>query len=372
MEFTLRYEEKEIIGKGNFGTAQIVIQRSTRKLFVAKKIVLSNLNEMEQAATKREADVLKFVSHPNIVNYEESFLESHLLIIVMEYCPGGDLSQVVKSHREKGLLLDESQVLKWLGEVANALSYLHSNKVLHRDIKSSNVYLTANGKVKIGDFGIAKILANTNDVAKTIVGTPYYMSPEVCENKPYSGKSDVWSLGCLAYELCALQHPFTGNTLLGLMMKILKEHPSPLEGYSNELNQLIFGMLTKPVSERYSLEEVLNCPLLLESPRSFNHPPVKQTYNLVCKELPEYTPGLSEINPLELVDQTLDSLQYSKSTFNASEFCREMQQSSESEYSEDFESDEEEDFPELKKLQSINPSDYDLHYQEIPEEIEFG
>jgi NIMA (never in mitosis gene a)-related kinase 1/4/5 len=102
-----------------------------------------------------------------------------------------------------------------------ALEYVHGRKVLHRDLKTQNIFLTGNNTVKLGDFGISKVLENTNRAAMTVVGTPYYMSPEVCQNSPYSYKSDVWALGCVLYELCTLKHAFSADNLLGLVYKIV-------------------------------------------------------------------------------------------------------------------------------------------------------
>lgn len=100
--------------------------------------------------------------------------------------------------------------------------------MLHRDLKSQNVFLTANNTVKLGDFGISKVLENTNDVAMTVQGTPYYMSPEVCQSKPYDYKSDVWALGCILYELATLKHAFTAENLLGLVFKIVQDKQDPI------------------------------------------------------------------------------------------------------------------------------------------------
>lgn len=126
------------------------------------------------------------------------------------------------------------------------LEYIHGRKILHRDIKLTNIFLTGNNTVKLGDFGISRVLESTHDSAQTVVGTPYYMSPEVCESKPYTYKSDVWSLGCVLYELCALEHPFNADNLLGLVYKIVQETPKDIpEIYSQDLQDIVNWLLTK-------------------------------------------------------------------------------------------------------------------------------
>ena len=113
--------------------------------------------------------------------------------------------------------------MHWFVQICIALEYVHKRKVLHRDLKTQNVFLTANNTVKLGDFGISKVLENTGDHAVTVQGTPYYMSPEVCESKPYTYASDVWALGCILYELCTLKHAFMSENLLGLVFKIVRD-----------------------------------------------------------------------------------------------------------------------------------------------------
>lgn len=133
----------------------------------------------------------------------------------------------------------------------HAIGYVHSRRVLHRDLKTSNVFLTKNNMVKLGDFGIARVLDYTMDHAKTVVGTPYYMSPEVCENKPYSFKSDMWALGCIMYEMCTLRHAFDASNLLGLVYKIVQDTQPPIpDVYSDELRDLVSRMLAKDPRHR--------------------------------------------------------------------------------------------------------------------------
>ena len=137
------------------------------------------------------------------------------------------------------------------------LKYVHKLKVLHRDLKTSNMFLSSNFIIKIGDFGISKILHDTNENAETFVGTPYYLSPEICKNLPYSYKSDVWSLGCILYELCNLEHAFHSNNLIGLAKKIEFEQPKKIiDLYSKGLSELIFSMLEKDFEKRPKIEEI--------------------------------------------------------------------------------------------------------------------
>lgn len=116
-------------------------------------------------------------------------------------------------------------------QICLAIKHIHDRKILHRDLKSQNVFMTRSGIAKLGDFGIAKVLSSTADNAKTIVGTPYYLSPEIIENKPYNFKSDIWSLGVLLYEMCALKPPFNGASLHILALQIVRGVYQPLPAH---------------------------------------------------------------------------------------------------------------------------------------------
>ena len=116
-----------------------------------------------------------------------------------QYCEGGNLSRKIKNQKKLKVPFLEEQVLDWFTQLTTAIAYCHGKRVLHRDLKPGNVFLTATNQVKLGDFGIARVLENTMDKAQTVAGTPYFMSPEVCENKPYGAESDIWALGCILY-----------------------------------------------------------------------------------------------------------------------------------------------------------------------------
>lgn len=138
---------------------------------------------------------MKNIQSSYIVKYFNSFIEKEKFYISMEYCSGGDLSQFLKG--QMGKPVNEDVIWRFTLQIMLGLKDLHAKKILHRDIKSMNVFLTDNKSIRIGDLGVARTM--TGDFASTIVGTPYYLSPEMCEEKPYNEKTDVWAMGCLIY-----------------------------------------------------------------------------------------------------------------------------------------------------------------------------
>lgn len=153
--------------------------------------------------------------------------------------------------------------MSWFIQICLSLEYIHGIKILHRDLKSSNVFLTKSNTIKLGDFGISKVLAATNDQALTVQGTPYYMSPEVCQSQPYTYKSDVWALGCILYELCTLKHAFNAENLLGLVFKIVKDKVEPIPDiYSDNLKSLVSLLLNKTENQRPQVIDILRLPFV--------------------------------------------------------------------------------------------------------------
>ena len=211
----------------------------------------------EREASLLEAKLLGALHHPNIVTCYESFTERGRLCIVMDYCAGGDMYMRLK--RQKGVPLAEDRILDWFTQMCLGLKHVHDRKVLHRDLKTQNVFMTADGRCKLGDFGVSKVLSGTTQLAQTAVGTPYYLSPEICENKSYDNKSDVWSLGCVLYEMCSLQHPFEGASLKLLIVKILRGNYTPVSSrYSRAVRDVIAQMLQRDPARRPSVNEILS------------------------------------------------------------------------------------------------------------------
>ncbi|NXS78630.1 NEK3 kinase, partial [Erpornis zantholeuca] len=249
------YSVLKVLGEGSFGRALLVHHRISDQKYAMKEIRLP-MSSSGVENSRKEAILLAKMKHPNIVAFKESFETDGHLYIVMEYCDNGDLMQRIK--HQAGNLFPEDMILHWFVQMCLAVKHIHDKRVLHRDIKSKNVFLTQSGKVKLGDFGSARLLAHPMLYACTYVGTPYYVPPEIWESLPYNNKSDIWSLGCILYELCTLKHPFQANSWKHLILKICKGSYDPLPShYSYELRYLIKQMFKINPQNRPSANTIL-------------------------------------------------------------------------------------------------------------------
>ena len=257
------YEFVRVVGKGSFGKVYLVKHRRDKKQYCLKIIRLNNVSKKERESCRHEVQILQRMLHPNIVGFKDSFFakNGNQLCIVMTYCDGGDLYERIK--RNRGKPFHETQVLHWFVQMALGLHFMHENHILHRDLKTQNVFLLGNGRLVLGDLGIAKVMTGTADFAKTCIGTPYYMSPELFKNKPYNHKSDVWALGCVLYEMITLKHAFDASSLNGLAVKIMRGRFPPIRGkFSRQLKDLVGRMLTLSPSSRPDLPEILRAPII--------------------------------------------------------------------------------------------------------------
>ncbi|XP_048783710.1 serine/threonine-protein kinase Nek5 isoform X2 [Lagopus muta] len=257
-----KYKILKKIGEGSFGKIFLAKAKVDDEQCVIKEIDLTEMPVKEKEASQKEVILLAKMKHANIVTFYASLQEENKLYIVMEYCDGGDLMKRI--NMQHGVLFEEDQILSWFVQISLGLKHIHDRKILHRDIKSQNIFLSSNGKVaKLGDFGIARQLNDTTEFACTCIGTPYYLSPEICENRPYNNKTDIWSLGCVLYELCALKHPFEGNSLHQLVLKICRGYFHPVSPrYSYDLRMLISQLFKISPRDRPSITSILRKPFL--------------------------------------------------------------------------------------------------------------
>ena len=262
------YIIKQTLGKGTYGIVYKVQKLNTNSIYVIKQIPLSGLSEKERNEVEQEAKILHLINSNYVVKYYDSFKENDNLNIVMEYCDGGDLNDFLIEKKKFGQPLEEPFIWKIFIKITIGLADIHKLKILHRDLKTLNIFLKQNFDIKIGDLGVAKVLSK-NNFARTVIGTPYYLSPEICEEKPYNDKSDVWALGCILYELCTFKHPFEARSQGALILKILNNKPEPINNtFSKELNNIIYMLLDKNYDKRPSCIEILKNNMVISKIKS--------------------------------------------------------------------------------------------------------
>ena len=268
---TSNYKVIKLLGEGSFGKAFLCKNESNDTICVIKQIIIEDMNEKEKDDVYNEAQILGKLDHQNIIKLFEVFdskKPKHTLNIVTEYADGGDLSEKIKSQNNKSFT--ESEILDYFTQICLALKHIHEKKIIHRDLKSGNVFLMKNGLVKLGDFGIAKGFQNTMDKAKTMVGTPYYLSPEILENKPYDSKSDIWSLGVLLYEMMTFKMPFNANSLPMLSVKILRGNYTPPPAvYTKDLREIVSKCLLVDPKKRPTIQAILRMPIIQNRIKNF-------------------------------------------------------------------------------------------------------
>jgi NIMA (never in mitosis gene a)-related kinase len=284
------YRRLRTLGKGAYGEAVLVVRRSDDAQFVIKEVQAGHMSEEELAKAQQEASVLRRLSHSNIIGCADAFLSggrNGVFCIVTEFADRGDLSEYIKERKASGRgYFPEGEVLALFAQLCRALRHVHGVNILHRDLKSQNVFLASSPSgavaVKLGDFGIAKVMSGTGSLAETQIGTPYYLSPEIYEDAPYGKKSDMWSLGVLWHEVAALELPFQAKNLAALARLVLTQAPRrlpqhPMPGraaddekatdgdiefckpvYSIALQQTVDSLLCKDPAGRPTAAEVMD------------------------------------------------------------------------------------------------------------------
>ena len=271
------YKIKQQIGTGAYG--KVFKVEKNNNIYVLKQIPLNHTTNIETIIN--EAKILSSLNSEYVVKYYDSFIEENNLNIIMEYCENGDLSTYMKEYKEKtlsnksifsnyeSLSLPDDIIWKMFIQISLGLYDIHKKKILHRDLKTLNIFLTKDYKCKIGDLGVAKILNGTN-YAKTFVGTPYYLSPEICDEKPYNEKSDVWALGCILYEMASFKHPFNASNQPSLYFKIMKGIYEPLSlKCSFDIKKMVEVLLEKNYYKRPYIKEVICMDIFIDNAKKY-------------------------------------------------------------------------------------------------------
>jgi serine/threonine protein kinase len=219
------YAVYEMIGVGAFGRVYKVKKNNTNEFLALKEINTFNFKSFKDKSLSdivNEVTIIrKNLRHPNIVKYLKTFKEKENLYILMELIDGTPLSQHMRTLKEKKELWREENIWQMFIQIVLALKYLHKEKnIVHRDLTPNNIMLCENEKITITDFGLAKLKDNDSSKMTSVVGTMFYSCPEILKNEPYNEKADIWALGCVLYEMCSLDPPYSSSNILTLVTKI--------------------------------------------------------------------------------------------------------------------------------------------------------
>ena len=260
------------IGEGSFSTVLKVQRKKDGNIYALKRVKFSKLSDKEKSNALNEIRILASINNKNIISYKEAFFDKmdSSLDIVMEYADEGDLFQLITEKKKTKTHFTEEEIWNALIQLLNGLRSLHELNILHRDLKSANVFLFKGGIVKLGDLNVSKV--TRKGMGYTQTGTPYYASPEVWKDKPYDSKSDIWSLGCVIYEMCALNPPFRAQSMEELFKKVVRGYyPDISNKYSKDLSEILKLMIQIEVGARPSCDELLNMPIIKKRIEFFNN-----------------------------------------------------------------------------------------------------
>lgn len=268
-----KYLVRRVVGSGATGTALIGRRERDGLPIIAKIVDLGEMDETQRTRAESEIQCLSQCRHSAIIQYLTHHLEGSKLLLIMELADAGDLGFQIKHRRENKAYFLEQEVALMLSQILIAVHYIHSQSILHRDLKPANVFVKTNGLVKVGDFGLSKVFEETvsRPVAQSLVGTPYYLAPEVWRREKYGKKADMFSIGVLWYEMLTLDRPFKGGSVAAVMQSITEGKFNPLpSNISADTAKLVVRLLASNPEERPSICEIFECALMDHALRIFS------------------------------------------------------------------------------------------------------
>ena len=253
------------LGDGSYSTVYKVKRKIDNQIYALKKVKLINLSEKEKLNSLNEVRILASIKSNFVISYKEAFFDEkdNTLGIIMEFADNGDLYQKIVECKKKKIYLEEDEVWRIFIQLVKGLKSLHDLKILHRDIKSANVFLFKDGSAKLGDLNVSKVAKK--GLGYTQTGTPYYASPEVWKDLSYDNKSDIWSLGCVLYEMITLFPPFRAQNMENLFKKVIRGEISKIpDKYSYDLFSVIQLLIQVKPEKRPSCDEILQNKIVLK------------------------------------------------------------------------------------------------------------
>lgn len=258
------FQEERILGQGTYGQVFKSRRRADGRTYAMKVINLNRLNNREVLDTLNEIRLMASFQSPFIVRFYEAFVQLKKLYIVTEYAKLGDLSHLIERRKKQKRPLHEDDIWRYFLQLLLGLNEMHKNGVAHRDLKSANILIAAPDLVKIADLGVSTVL-QTHELAKTQIGTPLYIAPEVWKRKPYDTKCDIWSLGVLLYEMMFFDFPFYGRSQKDLMQKIcIGKFSTPKTQYSSALVLMLRRLIVVNPASRPSIQSILDLEIIKE------------------------------------------------------------------------------------------------------------
>ncbi len=259
------FEILKKLGDGSYSVVYKVRRKADNNIYALKKVNLQKLKDKEKQNALNEVRILASIKSPFVISYKEAFIEESdkSLCIIMEYADRGDLYQKIVQFKKSGCLIEETDVWRIFIQMVRGLKALHDLKILHRDLKSANIFLFSDGSAKIGDCNVSKVVYK--GLGYTQTGTPYYASPEVWNDDPYDNKSDIWSLGCVTYEMLTLHPPFRAESMEGLYQKVIKGQFGKINPrYSEDIFEMIKFLLKVNPVDRPNCAQILKHPLVVK------------------------------------------------------------------------------------------------------------
>ncbi|KAI0206098.1 hypothetical protein F4808DRAFT_191768 [Astrocystis sublimbata] len=290
------YRLGECIGKGAFGAVYKAFNWGTGEAVAVKQIKLVNLPKSELRMIEAEIDLLKNLHHDNIVKYVGFVKSADCLNIILEYCENGSLHSICKAYGK----FPENLVGVYMTQVLQGLQYLHDQGVIHRDIKGANILTTKDGKVKLADFGVSTSTLAGPDKEAQVVGTPYWMAPEIIELSGATPASDIWSLGCTVIELLSGRPPYHHLQAMPALFAIVNDdHPPLPEGVSSAARDFLMQCFQKDPNLRVSARKLLKHNWIVGCRRS-DAPVAKApgNFNQAVEEVKQWNKALTSDNNL--------------------------------------------------------------------------